>query len=131
MRKIRACGVFLGRFDVFYANNMKIFSHLSPRQLTLVLRSAGGVVLQKWTVNGTLVPHGNSYDLHFSGGPYIWLNDRSRRVEVQLSVYEYNKLLVRYKPKKIRAGECFVLKNPSYLYNVSHDKTRVRGNGMT
>ena len=104
------------------------------RLLRLALRSAGGETVHDWEIGSTVVKRENAYQIHFKGGPHIWLNNRSRKVEVQLSIYDaaYQGAVsvVRCKSVTIKKDECFVLLNPMYLYHISHDSTRVRGNGM-
>lgn len=98
--------------DFGFADWSNAWTPRQPKDAVITLRSAGGLRLAQWRRSVTYVPAGRDYNLFINGDTMLWFNDRTRRVKVQLSIRIGDKIVLRMKPVKIRAGEVFVLKPP-------------------
>lgn len=101
------------------------------RTATFTLRSSS-MVLGTWDRNITVIEKGGPL-LFTKGEEIIWINNGTRKIEVQMSVvdpdYGPSNPVAVFDPVTIKVNECYVLETPTNLRDITGNSRGRRNSG--
>jgi hypothetical protein len=102
------------------------------KQVTFTLRTTSKI-LETWErgVTPQYSTETRECTLYYSGDTIIWLNNLSRKVDVQMMVRDagHDTYPVVFDTVTIKVGECYVLENPTIASNVTGQSRGRRNSG--
>lgn len=105
--------------------------HSGQRRAVRFTLKSSSEVLETWERGITVLFQGSAHMLYVSGDSMVWLNDRSRKIEVQMMIIDstYSQHVADFDRVTIAKGECYVFQSPSVLNDITGQSRGRRNTG--